>query len=93
MGWRVGVFVFIYNWVNMKTYTIRFNETYIREIEVKANSEEEAEQEFIDNGYTSNDITFESSCNTWEIESITDNNILVYEHNGKEKVFKYEKDN
>ena len=24
---------------------------------------------------------------------ITDNNILVYEHNGKEKVFKYEKDN
>jgi Lhr-like helicase len=77
----------------MKTYTIRFNETYIREIEVKANSEEEAEQEFIDNGYTSNDITFESSCNTWEIESITDNNILVYEHNGKEKVFKYEKDN
>ena len=93
MGWRVGVFGFIYNWVNMKTYTIRFNETYIREIEVKANSEEEAEQEFIDNGYTSNDITFESSCNTWEIESITDNNILVYEHNGKEKVFKYEKDN
>ena len=28
----------------MKTYTIRFYETHIREIEVKANSEEEAEQ-------------------------------------------------
>jgi len=76
MGGGLVLFIFIYNWVNMKTYTIRFNETHIREIEVKANSEEEAEQEFIDNGYTSNDITFESSCNTWEIESITDNNIL-----------------
>jgi len=92
MGWSLGVFVFIYNWVNMKTYTIRFYETHLREIEVKANSEEEAEQKFIDNGYTSNDFTFDSFCN-WEIESITDNNILVYEHNGKEKVFKYEKDN
>ena len=49
-------------------------------------------QKFVDNGYTSNDFTFESFSN-WEIESIKDNNILVYEHNGKEKVFKYEKTN